>query len=103
MCVTCADIPMGICSCWVVIISVQDLTASPEALSHAASATLTATNTLAVSSKHMQKACYETFHTTNAIALRIANIKSLARGGSNMIVTYSNGQQRQQGKVLHAA
>ena len=89
--VTGADIPMGICSWRVVIISVRDLTASPEALSHAASATLTTTNTIAASSKCVQKACYETFQTTNAFTLRITNIESLTRDISNAIAMCRNG------------
>ena len=70
---------MGICRWRLVIVSTRDQTASYKALSHTASATLTATNTLAVSSKRMQKACYEMLHMTNVITLRIANIKPLAR------------------------
>ena len=101
--VTGADIPMGICSWRVVIISERDLTASPEALSHAASATPTATNAIAASSKHMQKACYETFQTTNAFTQRIANVESLTREVSNAIAMCNNGQQCQQGDVLRAA
>ena len=101
--VTCIDIPMGICRWRVVIVSVQDRTASDEALSHAASATLTATNTLSVSSMRTQKACYKSFQTTNAFTLRIANIESLTRDISNAIVVCSNGQQCQQGEVLRAA
>ena len=68
----------------VAIISARDLTASHEALSHAASATLTATNAIAASSKHMQKACYETFQTTNAFTQRIDNVELLTRDVSNV-------------------
>ena len=75
----------------VAIISARDLTASHEALSHAASATLTATNAIAASSKHMQKACYETFQTTNAFTQRIANVESLTRDVSNAIAMCNNG------------
>ena len=87
----------------VAIISARDLTASPEALSHAASATLTATNTIAASSKCMQKTCNESFQMTSAFTLRIANIESLTRDVSNVIAVCSNGQQCQQGEVLRAA
>ena len=87
----------------VAIISARNLTASHEALSHAASATPTATNAIAASSKHMQKACYETFQTTNAFTQRIANVESLTRDVSNAIAMCNNGQQCQQGDVLRAA
>ena len=79
------------------------MTASPEALSHAASATLTATNTIAASSKCMQKACYEAFQMTNTLTLCIANVESLTRAVSIAIAMCSNGQQCQQGEVLRAA
>ena len=101
--VTSADIPMGICSWRVVIISVRDLTASPEALSYAASATLSATNAIAASPKHVQKTCNESFQTTNAFTLRIGNVESLTKDISIATVMCSNGQQRQQGEVLRAA
>ena len=81
----------------------RDLTALHEALSHAASAILTATNTHAESSKRMQKVCNKTFHTTNTFTLHIANVESLTRDVSNTIVMCSNGQQCQQGDVLCAA
>ena len=87
----------------VAIISARNLTASHEALSHAASATPTATNAIAASSKHMQKACYETFQMTNAFTQRIANVESLTRDVSNAIAMCNNGQQCQQGDVLRAA
>ena len=86
-----------------VIVSVQDLMALYGALIHAVSATISATNTLAISSKRMQKACYKTFHMTNTITLRMANIKSLVRDISNAIAMCSNGQQCQQGNVLCTA
>ena len=81
--VACTDIPRGICIWRVVIASTRDLTALCEALSHAASATLTTTNTHVASSKHTQKACNETFHMTNTITLRIAYVESLVRDVSN--------------------
>ena len=90
---TCADILIGICRWQVVIVSARDLTALYEALSHAVSATLTATNTLAISSKRTQKTCNETIHTINTITLHIANIKSLARDVTNATAMYSNSQQ----------
>ena len=40
---------------------------------------------------------------TNAFTLHIANVESLARDVSNVIVVCSNGQQCQQGEVLRAA
>ena len=94
---------MGICSWRVVNTSVRDLTASPEALSHAASATLTTTNTIAASSKHMQKTCNKSFQTTNAFTLCIDNIDSSTRDISNVLAMCRNGQQCQQGEVLRAA
>ena len=94
---------MGICSWCVVIASAQDLTASCEALSHAASATLTAINTHAASSRCTQKACNKIFHTTKAFTLCIANGELLTRNISNAIAMCSNGQQHHQGAVLRAS
>ena len=95
--------PKGHMQLAVAIISARDMTASPEALSHAASATLTATNTITASSKCTQKTCNESFQTTNAFTLRIGNVESLTKDISIATVMCSNGQQRQQGEVLRAA